>query len=337
MTLRLRGRASQESQTRPAELGTPRADLRGRREGASGAEPRVWLALGTVYLVWGSTYLGIRLALDGFPPFLLGAGRAGVAGAALYAFLRVRGQPPPTREEWKAAGLVGVLLLLGGNGLVMFAQQWVASGLASVVLATVPLWAAALGGLWGEWPGRWERAGLAVGFGGVVLLQWERGLRSEPVGTAALLLAAVLWAAGSVLSQRIRQPRGPMGSAAQMLVGAVALLAVSLLAGERVAGPVAPHAWAAAAYLTVFGSLLGFSAYAYLLQQVRPSLATSYAYVNPLVAVTLGVLVLGETISPLGVAGMLAILLGVGLVLAGREAGQEAREEDKTEGGGGAG
>jgi drug/metabolite transporter (DMT)-like permease len=305
--------------------------------GQAGLEARVWLALVTVYLVWGSTYLGIRLALDGLPPFLLVAGRSAVAGAVLYGFLRLRGERAPTWAEWKGAAVVGLLLLVGGNGLVTFAQQWVASSLASVVVATVPLWAAVFVGLLGHWPGRWERLGLLVGFAGVVMLQWERGLRSEPLGAAALLLAAVLWAAGSVLSQRVRLPSGPMASAAQMLVGAAALLGVALLSGERVQGPVPVQAWAAAAYLTVFGSLVAFSAYAYLLRRVRASFATSYAYVNPLVAVTLGTAVLGERVSPLGLGGMAAILAGVALVLVGREVGQEPRVLVETTDGGGVG
>jgi drug/metabolite transporter (DMT)-like permease len=303
--------------------------------GWGGPKTRVWLALVTVYLVWGSTYLGIHLALDGFPPFLLGAGRSAVAGGVLYGFLRLRGERAPTREEWKDAAVAGLLLLVGGNGLVTFAQQWVASGLASVVLATVPLWAAVFVGLLGQWPGRWERLGLVVGFAGVAMLQWERGLRTEPLGAAALLLAAVLWAAGSVWSQRLRLPSGLMAGAAQMLAGSAALLAIALLSGERVQAPVPVHAWAAAAYLTVVGSLVGFSAYSFLLRRVRPSLATSYAYVNPLVAVTLGTAVLGERVSPLGLGGMAAILAGVALVLVGREVGQEPTVlAEATDGGG---
>lgn len=285
-------------------------------------QARVWLALGTVYLVWGSTYLGIHLALEGFPPFLLGAVRSAAAGALLYGFLRLRGERPPTTEEWKGAAVVGLFLLVGGNGLVTVAQQWVASGLSSVVLATVPLWAAVFAALLGRWPGRWERVGLAVGFAGVLLLQWERGLRSEPLGAACLLLGAVLWAAGSVWSQRVRLPPGLMSSAAQMLVGAAALFGISLLSGERLRGPVPAQVWAAAAYLTVFGSLAGYSAYAFLLRRVRPSLATSYAYVNPLVAVALGNVVLGETVSPLGLGGMAAVLVGVALVLLGGGRGE---------------
>ncbi len=291
-----------------------------RRDGLDG---RVWLALVTVYLVWGSTYLAIRLALDNFPPFSLGAGRFVAAGAVLYGFLRLRGERAPTWAEWKGAAGVGLLLLVGGNGLVTFAQQWVASGLASMVVATVPLWAAVFAGLRGQWPGRWERVGLVVGLAGVVMLQWERSLRSEPLAAGSLLLAAMLWAAGSVLSQRVLLPSGLMASATQMLGGGAGLAGVALLAGERVRVPVSVEAWAAAAYLTVFGSLLAFSAYADLLHRVRASLATSHAYVNPLVAVALGAVILGETVSPLGVGGMAAILAGVVLVLVGREVARE--------------
>lgn len=308
-----------------------------RQEGWGALERRVWLALATVYLVWGSSYLGIRVALEGFPPFLLGAGRFILAGLALYAFLRLRGEPAPTAAEWRSAGIVGVLLLVGGNGLVTFAQQWVASGLASVVVATVPLWAGVFSGLSGQWPSRWECAGLLVGFAGVALLQGEQGLRGQPAGAAALVLAAVLWAAGSVWSQRVRLPSGPLGSASQMMMGGVALLGMSLLGGERLEGPVPLRAWVAAGYLTVFGSLLAFSAYAYLLRRVRPGLATSHAYVNPLVAVTLGALVMGEAVSLPGLGGMALILVGVVLVLVGREVGQERRARVRATERGGAG
>ncbi len=296
-----------------------------RQEGWGALERRVWLALATVYLVWGSSYLGIRVALEGFPPFLLGAGRFILAGVALYAFLRLRGEPAPTAAEWRSAGIVGVLLLVGGNGLVTFAQQWVASGLASVVVATVPLWAGVFSGLSGQWPSRWECAGLLVGFAGVALLQGEQGLRGQPAAAAALVLAAVLWAAGSVWSQRVRLPSGLLGSAAQMIVGGAALLGMSLLGGERLDGPVPVRAWVAAGYLTIFGSLLAFSAYAYLLRRVRPGLATSHAYVNPVVAVTLGGLVMGEAVSLPGLGGIGLTLAGVLLVLMGREVGQERK------------
>lgn len=286
-----------------------RASRAHRSRRVPGVDLPVGLALLTVYGVWGSTYLGIHLALEGFPPFLLGAGRSLVAGGLLYAFLRLRGQQGPTAQEWKGAAVVGLLLLVGGNGFVTYAQQWVPSGLASMVMATVPLWATTFSGLGGHRPRRWEVVGLVVGFAGVGMLQWDGG-QGHPWGIAALLLAAVVWAAGTTLSPRVRQPSGWMASATQMLVG-----------GERMGDTIPGRAWVAALYLTACGSLLGFGAYAYLVRRVRPSLATSYAYVNPLVAVTLGALVLGERVSVWGVGGMVAILTGVaGVLVGGREA-----------------
>ena len=277
------------------------------------------LSLLALYLLWGGTYLGMRFALQGFPPFIMAAVRQLSAGVILYLFLRVRGNPRPTRAQWLAAALVGGLLLVGGNGIVSFAEQWVSSGLAALALGAVPLWAALFSGLFGRWPTRVEWFGLVLGFSGIILLNLENGLHGNPIGAIALLIAPMSWAFGSILSQRLPMPKGIMSSAAQMLTGGCMLFIVGLGSGERMTSFPAPRPLLAMAFLVIGGSLIAFSAYGYLLRRVRPALATSYAYVNPVVAVGLGAALAGEQITLVEVLAMLTILSGVVLVSMGRE------------------
>ncbi len=277
------------------------------------------LSLLALYLLWGGTYLGMRFALQGFPPFIMAAVRQLSAGVILYLFLRVRGNPRPTRAQWLAAALVGGLLLVGGNGIVSFAEQWVSSGLAALALGAVPLWAALFSGLFGRWPTRVEWFGLVLGFSGIILLNLENGLHANPIGAIALLIAPMSWAFGSILSQRLPMPKGIMSSAAQMLTGGCMLFIVGLGSGERMTSFPAPRPLLAMAFLVIGGSLIAFSAYGYLLRRVRPALATSYAYVNPVVAVGLGAALAGEQITLVEVLAMLTILSGVVLVSMGRE------------------
>jgi len=279
----------------------------------------VVFALFALYVIWGSTYLAIRFAIEGLPPFLMAAIRFLIAGGVMYLFLRWRGAPNPTRAQWIGSAIVGCLLLGGGNGGVTFAEQWVSSGLAAVWIATMPIWAALFGGLWGRWPSRIEWLGLIVGFVGVGLLNLEGNLRANPLGVIALTLATITWALGSVWSRHLSLPLGPMNSAAQMLLGSVALFVLSAISGERVAVPPTSTSMLALAYLIAFGSLIGFSSYGYLLRNTRPTVATSYAYVNPVVAVGLGVWLGGERITGIGILAMFVILSGVALVMLGRD------------------
>src|SRR3954465_11006704 len=156
---------------------------------SGGTNLSVWIALIIIYTVWGSTYLAIRIGLEGFPPFLMAGARFVVAGALMYVYFRVRGVPNPTRKEWGASAIVGLLLLLGGNGMVTFAEQWVASGVAALAVATVPIFAALFAGLWGRWPSGREWLGLGVGFAGVILLNLEGDMRASPIGALALFFA----------------------------------------------------------------------------------------------------------------------------------------------------
>lgn len=282
--------------------------------------PRVLVpaALISLYFIWGSTYLAIRVGLTSYPPFQMAAIRFLCAGAALYAFLRWRGMAAPTRAQWLNAALTGAMLLGLGNGLVCYAEQHVASGLAAVAVASMPLFAAVFGGLYGHWPERMEWLGLGVGFAGVIALNLGGSMSGAPLGAIALVVAAAAWAFGSIWSRRRNMPPAAMNTAAQMLTGGAVLLVFSLLIGER--WPAAPtlSASLAIAYLAIAGSLVGFSAYLYLLNSVRPTVATSYAYVNPPVAVLIGALFAGEAVRPLDIIAMGVILAGVGLITLGR-------------------
>ena len=277
------------------------------------------LSLLSLYFLWGGTYLAMRIALHGFPPFILAGVRQLTAGIILFLFLRLRKHESPTRKQWVTAIIVGGLLLVVGNGGVVFAEQWVSSGLAALALGAIPLWAALFSGFFGRWPTRIEWFGLGLGFSGLVLLNLENGLHANPIGAIVLLIAPMSWALGSILSQHLPSPKGLMASASQMLAGGVMLFIVGFSTGEHMTSMPDPQALAAMAYLIIGGSLVAFSAYGYLLRHVRPALATSYAYVNPLVAVGLGVALAGEQISMIGIVAMLTILSGVGLVSLGRE------------------
>ncbi len=286
---------------------------------AKGNRWGILLSLFALYIIWGSTYLGMRFALTSFPPFLMAGIRFVVAGILLYTFLRLRGVATPTRPQIIGSAIIGILLLGGGNGGVSFAEQWVSSGLAAVGIAAVPLWAALFIGLMGRWPKRIEWVGLSLGFIGVLFLNFENGVWANPIGAIALLLAPICWALGSALSSRVSLPPGLMASATQMIIAGIFLLVLGSVLGERIHGIPTASALGSMAFLILFGSLIAFSAYGYLLRNVRPALATSYAYVNPAVAVALGVLFAGEHITLIGVLAMVVILVGVGLVSLGRD------------------
>src|SRR5579859_3512613 len=324
---------AEASGSQPATAGSESAQPDGaqtRSPGAPEVPPRpgqatgksAWLSTGlallAVYIIWGSTYLAIREVLKGFPPFLGAGFRFLIAGVILYLFLRLRGAPAPNRRQWGGAAIVGGLLLVGGNGGVVFAEQYVASGVAALIVATVPLWAVLFARIWGRWPRRAEWAGLIVGFVGIVLLNLGGGLSATPVGAVILLLAASSWALGSVWSQHLPLPSGAMSSAAEMLAGGSALVLLGLAHQERFAGPPPAVSLWALGYLIVFGSLVAFSAYGYLLKRVRPALATSYAYANPLVALLLGAALAGEQITGIEGLALVFILTGVALVILGR-------------------
>ena len=268
-----------------------------------------------LYLVWGSTYLVIRIGVESWPPLLMAGVRFMLAGSLLYGFLRWRGVPAPTWAQWKAAGVIGVLLLSCGNGGVTVAEHaGVASGVAALAVATVPLFTLLFGLFFGHRNTRLEWAGIGLGLLGIALLNLGSNLQASPLGAALILFAAASWAFGSIWSKSLPLPAGPMASAAEMLVGGAVLLVGSALSGERMSEVPTAAGWGALLYLVFFGSILAFSAYMYLLKHVRPAAATSYAYVNPAVAVLLGIVFAGEQIGGEECLAMAVIIGAVVLI-----------------------
>ncbi|MGV8922463.1 MAG: drug/metabolite exporter YedA [Thermomonas sp.] len=286
--------------------------MQGTDNTAGIAGSRVALALALVYLVWGSTYLAIRFALEGgFPPFLLGGIRFTIAGTLMFAVLRWHGMPVPTRAQWGNAAVVGVLLLFLGNGMVNLAEKTVPSGIAAVAVASAPLWMGVFAAMRGQRPSRIEWIGLGIGFLGVIWLNSGSSLTSAPRGLLALLVASLAWSFGSIWSRGRDLPSPFMAAATQMICGGLVMCVVGTLIGERFHAMPTSAGLAAFAYLIVFGSIIGFSAYIWLLHHVRPALASSYAYVNPAIAVALGAWLAGERFGMHELVAMGVILLGV--------------------------
>jgi len=290
------------------DSGSPQLNNRGK----------VIIALATLYIAWSSTYLAIHFAIESFPPFFTAGFRYMLVGLGIYIYLRARGVPSPGRKEWTNSTVIGFFLLFGGTGGVVYAMQWVGSGTAALVIATTPLWTVLFAGVWKQWPRRNEWIGLVLGFSGIVLLNVQGDLRAHPLGAVLLIASAASWSFGSVLSLRLKLPSGMMASAAQMFAGGLLVLAVGFFSGERIPAHPTTRAIVALGYLAIFGSLLGYTAYTYLLKNVSPALATSYSYVNPALAVMLGVWFAGEKMTGMTVAAMLIILAGVVLVILGQ-------------------
>ncbi len=260
-----------------------------------------------VYIAWGSTYLAIRFAVETMPPFLMAAVRFLTAGLLLFIYRRLAGDPVPHWNEARSAGIVGLFLLLGGNGAVVWAEQTVPSSLAALMVSTSPLWMLSIEALLpaGKKPPLRAVLGILLGFSGVVLLMWPGGngglLQVNPWGAIVLVFATLAWAAGSIFSRYAQLPASPlMGSAVEMLVGGLALLILGAVTGEfsrvDLAG-ITTRSILGLAYLIVFGSLIGFTAYTWLLQVAPTALVSTYAYVNPLVALAIGALLGNEILS----------------------------------------
>jgi len=274
--------------------------------------------LAATWLVWGSTYLAIKYALVSFPPFFQMGTRFLFAGVVLMAWMRGRGAAWPDARQWAHAAVVGALMLGGGMGGTAYAELTVGSGLVVAFIAVVPLIIAALNRLHGIRPGRLELAGIVVGLAGVLLLTQGAGFQASPAGLAAIALACLTWSAGSVLSQRsLPLAPGAVGFASEMICGGVVLLAMSWVRGEAPSWPPSPSAVAAWWYLVVFGSLIAFNAYMVLLAHASAGLASSYTFVNPVIATVLGVAVAGETITGYEWAAAGVVLVGVVLMLRG--------------------
>lgn len=270
----------------------------------------VVLALSALYLVWGSTYLAMRIAVEALPPFGMAGTRFVLAGAVLLAVVRARGGPMPTAKQWALAVPLGALFFLCGNGLVVVAEKTIDSSIAAVVCATTPLLASGIGAATGERPSRAEMIGTVLGLAGVAILALGSPLAASGIRGMFVLLAPLGWAIGSMIARR----SGATGfgcAAAQMVSGGAWMLVVSTASGESLPHVLPVRAVLAWAYLVVLGSLVGFSAYVYLLRTTRPAVAMSYAYVNPVVAVLVGALLGGEHIGWPTIAATALIAAGV--------------------------
>jgi len=285
---------------------------------------QITLALATVYLVWGSTYLAIRFGVEITPPYLFGTARFIAAGLILLAYARAKGlKLPESRADWKVIAITAVLLLVCANGLVTWSEQWVASNQAALMVATSALWMAGFGLLggradrlsWLSW------AGLITGFLGVAVLMGEGLLqKSAPLGAyIALVISPIAWAAGSIYGRRHPQQCAPLMTAAmQMLIAGVLMGMIGLLSGEQERWRWTAQSWGAWAYLTILGSCVAYGAYYWLVHNVTPALLGTYAYVNPAIAVILGAWLGGEHLSGLQLVGTGVILGGVVAVTLGQ-------------------
>jgi drug/metabolite transporter (DMT)-like permease len=272
-----------------------------------------------VYTVWGSTYIAIRFAIEGIPPLIMGGVRFLIAGVFQLAFFKILGARWPTAREWRSAAIIGVLLFTFGNGGVVVAEKYVSAGLTATGVATMPLWAALFSGLWGRWPARMEWVGIAIGFCGIVLLNCDKSFHANPQGAVALLCSVVGWSLGSIYTRYAPLPPPAVAAALEAIIGGTVMLTAGLLGGERTtAFPDSRVVWSIV-YLVILGSWIGFTAYQYLLKHVRPALATSYAYVNPIVAVALGAVMVGEHVSRTQVLALAVIIAGVALVVLFKE------------------
>lgn len=282
------------------------------------------MALGAIYLIWGSTYLAIRVAVDTLPPFLMASARFLLAGGILYGLSSLRHGPRPTLRQWRATGVVGGALILGGNGGVVWAEQTVPSGLAALMIAIVPLFMVLLDRAFlgrGIAPAAW--VGVLAGLGGVGLLIGPTGSGGvDGLAAAALVAAALSWSAGSVYATRTDLPPDTLrGTGMEMLAGGALLGVAGLAAGEL--GRAHPEEFSVSSllafgYLIVFGSLVAFSAYVWLLRVERTSVVATYAYVNPAVAVLLGWLILSEPVTLRIILAGSVIIGSVALIISAR-------------------
>ncbi|WP_405020006.1 EamA family transporter [Kitasatospora sp. NBC_00070] len=300
---------SRRPKTRPPHDSVPGA-------GPGRSTPAVWGALAIVYVVWGSTYLGIRIAVETMPPFLSAAARFITAGLLLAGLVAWRQGPAAlkvTRRQLASAGLVGLMLLLGGNGMVVLAEQDVPSGLAALLVATVPLWLVLLRAGSGQRTSKAGLVGVLLGLAGLGVLTVP-GLSGDVklAGVLLVIVGTLSWAGGSFLTSRLPMPKNVFATSAyEMIVGGLGCLAVAALRGEPQAldlATVSTRSWVALAALVVFGSLVAFTAYAWLLQNAPLPLVATYAYVNPVVAVLLGWLILAEPLSwPIVLGGAIVV------------------------------
>ena len=293
--------------------------------------PLLLACLAATWLIWGSTYLAIKFALESFPPFFQMGSRFLVAGSLLLIWLSLRGRALPTLVEWRNAAIIGTLLLVSGMGFTAYAEVTVASGLVVAFIAIIPILVTAMSLPFGVRPTRVELVGMLVGVAGVLMLVRGEAFTASPTGLAAITIACVSWSLGSVLSQqRFPVALGAMGFASEMICGSVMLLLVSAAVGERPLWPPQPLAAWSWVYLIVAGSLLAFNAYMVLLSRVSAALASSYTFVNPVIALALGIWLGGETVTGFEWAAAAVITAGVVLLVIGRRQSRPEAGLDRT-------
>jgi drug/metabolite transporter (DMT)-like permease len=280
-------------------------------------DPRLVVSLASVYLIWGSTYLAMRYAIVDLPPFLMASMRYASAGLVMMLLALRKGAVWPRAIDWLRVTPVAALLFVGGNGFVAVAEQTIPSSGAAVVCAMMPLWMGVLGVISGDRPTAREWLSLVVGFIGVIVLMGGPSLAGDTSHVVLIMFVPFCWALGSVLARRLPRKANAAGDvflqpAMQMLAGGVVLAIAGAIHGERVPTHASATSWLAVAYLVVFGSLIAFTAYNWLLRNARPTVATSYAYVNPIIAVVIGAVLSGE---PLGLSTIVANALIVGAVM----------------------
>lgn len=278
--------------------------------------PATWLvaaSLAAIYVIWGTTYFALKVGVTEISPFFLIGTRFLVAGGVLLGFLLLRGYALPTLRQWGGASVLGFLLLVVGLGTVTIAEKSVSSGFAVALISILPLITALWSGAFGKWPRGWEWGAIGLGSLGTLVMITGQDMQASPMGTVLILIGAVAWSFGTVISNKLDVPHGPMGFAAEMVAGGVLALLVSLVFGETWTLPTTDVVWGAWAYLVVFGSLIAFSAYRFLADRVSPTLAATYAYVNPPVALLVGWWLGGETFSANVFIGLPIVLIAVGL------------------------
>ena len=276
-------------------------------------------ALFSLYIIWGSTYFVIRIGVESWPPLMMAGVRFLAAGILLLAFLLLRGHKLPPLRPLLNAALIGLLLLAVGNGMVTVAEhQNVPSGIAAVVVATVPLFTLCFSRLFGIKTRKLEWVGIAIGLAGIIMLNSGGNLSGNPWGAILILIGSISWAFGSVYGSRITLPVGMMAGAIEMLAAGVVLMIASMIAGEKLTALPSLSGFLAVGYLALFGSIIAINAYMYLIRNVSPALATSYAYVNPVVAVLLGTGLGGETLAKIEWLALGVIVFAVVLVTLGK-------------------
>ena len=281
--------------------------------------PRIVACLAATWFIWGSTYFAIKVALLGLPPFMQNGTRFLLAGSILMAWARWRRQAMPTLVQWRNAAVVGALMLSANVGGVAFAEQWLASGLVTAFIAIVPALITVASLPFGIRPSRLEVLGIVLGFAGVLLLVRGATFTASPIGVLAVVTAALGWSIGSVLSQHVlRLAPAAAGFASAMLCAGGVLMMLSIITGERLSWPPPSAAALAWIYLSIFGSLIAYSAYMTLLANTRPALATSNSFVNPVIAMFLGVSIGGEMVSRQEWLAVGIIVLGVTVLILGR-------------------